>query len=296
MDIRKELHPRNRHKKAYDFESLIAVYHPLEKFVERNEFGTLSIDFFNPYAVKALNKALLIKFYGITYWNIPKNALCPPLPGRADYIHYVAMLEDANGKPFAKKKCHCLDLGVGANCIYPIIGVKEYDWTFVGADINEESLKNAHKIITCNPSLVHKIELRQQMDQNNKFVGMIRNTDFFDLVICNPPFHNSEDQATRNATLKLENLKGETIKEPVRNFGGVSNELWCRGGELGFISDMINESVMFAKNVIWFTSLVSKEKNIMPIISKLKKTGVRDYEILEMAQGTKVSRIVAWRF
>ena len=92
MSERSELHTRNKHNGQYDFSLLTENYPPLKKFVQLNPYGTQTINFFNPQAVKALNKALLISYYGIRYWDIPKNYLCPPIPGRADYIHYIADL------------------------------------------------------------------------------------------------------------------------------------------------------------------------------------------------------------
>ena len=57
-----------------------------------NQFGDESVDFANPAAVKALNRALLRQDYGLDYWDIPAGYLCPPIPGRADYVHYLADL------------------------------------------------------------------------------------------------------------------------------------------------------------------------------------------------------------
>ena len=94
MAERSELHTRNKHNGQYDFSLLTENYPPLRKFVLLNPLGIQTIDFFNPHAVKALNKALLISYYGIRYWDIPKNYLCPPIPGRADYVHYIADLID----------------------------------------------------------------------------------------------------------------------------------------------------------------------------------------------------------
>ena len=94
MAERSELHTRNKHNGQYDFSLLTENYPPLRKFVLLNPLGIQTIDFFNPHAVKALNKALLISYYGIRYWDIPRNYLCPPIPGRADYVHYIADLID----------------------------------------------------------------------------------------------------------------------------------------------------------------------------------------------------------
>ena len=200
MAERNELHTRNKHNGQYDFSLLIENYPPLKKFVSLNPYGTNTINFFDPHAVKALNKALLITYYGIQYWDIPKGYLCPPIPGRADYIHYIADLiqaEEGNRNEGSEenKKSRCLDIGVGANCIYPIIGHTEYGWTFVGSDIDPVSITNARKIVTCNPILAHKIDLRLQKDSKKIFDGIIAPDDYFDVTICNPPFHSSKEEA-----------------------------------------------------------------------------------------------------
>lgn len=247
-----ELHIRNKHNGQYDFLLLIENYPPLKRFVSLNPLGVQTINFFNPQAVKALNKALLISYYGIRYWDIPKQYLCPPIPGRADYIHYIADLiqpdrvandlqteeEDANEQ---KTKCRCLDVGVGANCIYPIIGHTEYGWTFVGSDIDPVSIENARKIVTCNPVLAHKIDLRLQKDSQKIFDGIIMPGEYFDVTICNPPFHSSKEEAEDGTLRKLSSLKGTKVKKVQLNFGGSANELWCEGGEIRFILNMISQ-------------------------------------------------------
>lgn len=329
MAERNELHKRNKHNGQYDFSRLMEEYPPLKKFVAPNAYGTTSIDFFNPQAVKALNKALLISCYGIRYWDIPKNYLCPPIPGRADYIHYIADLIQpeiteyktesgtlkvpktseiltqpkvtespiqAEAATKATRPCRCLDIGVGANCIYPIIGQTEYGWTFIGSDIDPISIDNARKIVTCNPALAHKIELRLQRDSRKIFEGIIAPDEYFDVTICNPPFHSSREEAEDGTLRKLSSLKGKRVTKAQLNFGGNANELWCEGGELRFLLTMIEESRNYRKNCGWFTSLVSKEKNLGKLTAKLKSVGISEHKIIEMHQGTKTSRILAWRF
>lgn len=294
MAERNELHPRNKHNGQYDFALLTASYPPLKKFVSLNPYGAQTINFFNPHAVKALNKALLIGYYGIRYWDIPKNYLCPPIPGRADYIHYIADLIGIGQSETHKRRC--LDIGVGANCIYPIIGCTEYGWTFVGTDIDPVSIENARKIVTCNPVLAHQIELRLQKESRHIFEGILLPDEFFDVTICNPPFHGSAEEAEASTLRKLSSLKGKRIAKAELNFGGRANELWCEGGELRFLLNMIAESSKYRKNCQWFTSLVSKEKNLEKLMVKLKSVNVAEYKIIEMHQGTKTSRILAWRF
>ena len=296
MADKMELHKNNKHQGKYDFPRLIENYQPLKKFVSPNPYGTPTINFFNPQAVKALNKALLITYYGISYWDIPKGYLCPPIPGRADYIHYLADLLQEGNNMGETKPCRCLDIGVGANCIYPIIGHTEYGWTFVGSDIDPVSIENARKIVTCNPVLAHKIELRLQKDSRKILDGIIATEDFFDVTLCNPPFHSSKEAAEEGNLRKLSSLKGKKITKTKLNFGGTSNELWCEGGEVRFLQNMITESRKYQRNCRWFTCLVSKKETLEKLYARLKAVNVAEYRVIPMCQGTKVSRILAWRF
>lgn len=296
MADKMELHKNNKHQGKYDFPRLIENYQPLKKFVSPNPYGTPTINFFNPQAVKALNKALLITYYGISYWDIPKGYLCPPIPGRADYIHYLADLLQEGNNMGETKPCRCLDIGVGANCIYPIIGHTEYGWTFVGSDIDPVSIENARKIVTCNPVLAHKIELRLQKDSRKILDGIIATEDFFDATLCNPPFHSSKEAAEEGNLRKLSSLKGKKITKTKLNFGGTSNELWCEGGEVRFLQNMITESRKYQRNCRWFTCLVSKKETLEKLYARLKAVNVAEYRVIPMSQGTKVSRILAWRF
>lgn len=195
-----------------------------------------------------------------------------------------------------KSAYRCLDIGVGANCIYPIIGHVEYGWMFVGSDIDPISIENARKIVTCNPVLAHKIELRLQKDSRKIFEGIIAPDEYFDVTICNPPFHRSKEEAEEGTLRKLSSLKGEIVKKAKLNFGGNANELWCEGGELRFLLNMIVESRKYRKNCGWFTSLVSKEKNLDKLYAKLKAVEVSEYKVIRMHQGTKSSRILVWKF
>jgi len=86
------LHPRNRHHQRYDLPALCQAHPELQGFITLNPVGEQTIDFANPLAVKALNKALLAHFYAVKHWDIPDGFLCPPVPGRADYIHHLADL------------------------------------------------------------------------------------------------------------------------------------------------------------------------------------------------------------
>ncbi|MDI1315731.1 23S rRNA (adenine(1618)-N(6))-methyltransferase RlmF [Flavobacterium sp.] len=292
------LHPRNLHRFHYDFEQLIAAYPSLKEFVFINEHATETIDFSNPEAVKALNKALLLSNYDIQNWDIPADYLCPPIPGRADYIHYLAdLLADSNDGVIPEGETVVgLDIGIGANCIYPIIGNSVYGWSFVGTDIDEKALQNCKTIIGNNPKLMDAISLQSQIESRFIFKNIILPEDKFTFTICNPPFHNSAEEAEKSALRKVNTLTNTKNSKAILNFGGQNAELWCTGGEIGFITQMIYESAKYPMQCFWFTTLVSKKENLKNIYKILSKVGAVTIKTIDMAQGQKISRIVAWTF
>jgi 23S rRNA (adenine1618-N6)-methyltransferase len=292
------LHPRNLHRFRYDFEQLISSFSELKPFVFINKYDSQTIDFSNPKAVKMLNKAILKHFYGISYWDIPDNYLCPPVPGRADYIHYIADLLALNNRGIIPKGniVKVLDIGVGANCIYPIIGSTTYGWDFVGSDIDPLAVESAEKIVVNNDSLTGKIEIRLQTSQEDIFKGIILSDEIFDVSICNPPFHASLEEATFGTQRKIKNLTGNKYQKPTLNFGGQNAELWCKGGEENFVIKMIKESALIPTKCLWFTSLISKKEHLPNIYKAMKSVKAVEVRTIDMAQGQKISRIVAWTF
>lgn len=292
------LHPRNRHRQRYDFSILTKTCPELSPFVRLNEFDNQTIDFANPEAVLALNRALLKQYYKINYWNIPPGYLCPPIPGRADYIHYLADLLAAsnNGTAPTGDKIKCLDIGVGANCIYPIIGSSEYGWHFVGSDVENTALKSAAIILEKNATLKSKVVLRLQKNDKNILRGIIQKDEKFDVSLCNPPFHSSQTASQEGTLRKLSNLNKKKITKVNLNFGGKSKELWCNGGEEAFIKKMIEESQLFSDSCLWFTTLVAKSEHLKYIYTALNDTKVSEFKTIPMAQGNKTSRFVAWTY
>ena len=290
-----KLHPRNRHQGRYDFARLVRAEPQLAAFLAVNAHGEQGLDFADPAAVKALNRALLTECYGIVRWDIPANSLCPPVPGRADYLHYLADLLAASNQGRIPKKAgvQVLDIGTGANCIYPLLGVSEYQWQFVASDINAASLANAQSILDANPKIAQQISLRLQTSANAIFKNITLDDEWFDLSMCNPPFHTSLAEAREGTLRKWQNLGKEKSS---LNFGGQDAELWCAGGELAFIQRMIKESCAISTRCFWFTTLVSKSTNLPGIYAALKQAKVTDFKTMAMSQGQKQSRLVAWTF
>ncbi|KGK42675.1 23S rRNA methyltransferase [Nitrincola sp. A-D6] len=307
--VLKGLHPRNLHNQGYDFPALVKSHPALAPHVKPNAYGDLSIDFADPLAVKTLNAALLNRYYNIVGWDIPEGALCPPIPGRADYIHYMADLLGAEpglgsglNPGLEQPSIKLLDIGTGANGIYPLLACQIYGWQCVGSDINTQSLENVTRIIAKNPTLKDRFTLRRQPDKNHMFEGIIQAGEFFDVSVCNPPFHASLDDALKGSQLKINNLarsrgvQNATAESPTLNFGGLGAELWCKGGEQLFLKKLVRESQMYSTQCRWFTSLVSKADTVKPLKKLISKLGAVDIREIEMKQGNKITRVLAWTF
>ncbi|WP_267407799.1 23S rRNA (adenine(1618)-N(6))-methyltransferase RlmF, partial [Pseudomonas sp. GM_Psu_2] len=271
----------------------------LRPFVAPTPRGNLSIDFTDPQAVRALNRALLALHHGVRDWDIPADFLCPPIPGRADYLHHLAdLLAEGNGGRIPRgESTRLLDVGTGANGVYPLIGFKEYGWHFVGSDIAPTALDAFGRTLAANPDCAAAIELRLQPEPQAIFAGILQPGERYAATLCNPPFHASPDDAVRGSQRKWKNLGKTTGKQvPLLNFGGQAAELWCPGGEAAFIDRMIRESRACARQVGWFTCLVSKASNLPPLQAALRREQAGEVRVVAMAQGQKQSRFLAWRF
>lgn len=295
--VKADFHRRNKHQGQYDFVALCKANPGLKQFVIENIHGIETVDFTNSEAVLALNKALLFDHYNLKFWDIPEGFLCPPIPGRAEYIHRVAdVLAGSNfGSVPEGNDVKCVDIGVGANAIYSLIGHCEYGWSFVGSDVDDTALESAKEIFKQNGFSEH-LKVKKQGRDRDMLYGIIEKIEKIDLVVCNPPFHASAAAALEGNKRKNKNLGIETNSEEKLNFGGQSNELFCPGGEKQFVSKLIKESKNFADNVFWFSSLVSKKDNVRDFEKAIKKLGATDHRVINMAQGNKNSRVVMWTF
>lgn len=293
------MHNRNKHINGYDLQKLKTANKNLSKHIIQNN-NRSTIDFANPSSVLELNKALLLSDYKLKYWQILPNSLCPAIPGRADYIHHLADLlsKENNGEIPTGKEIKILDIGTGSSIVYPIIGAQEYNWDFIGTEIDRSSIHQAEVNVNKNIWLKKKIKLRFQDNREKILEGIIFPEDKFDAIMCNPPFFKSREDNWTTSTKKFQNLKkNKDLQTPtVQNFAGHPNELWCPGGEQAFVTTLINESKKYQKQLKWITTLVSNKDHLKPLIAVLEYNKAAKVEIIEMTQGQKKMRILAWRW
>lgn len=286
------MHPENPHKNGYNISALLKVNPALTPYVFINEHGVQTIDFSNKYAVIQLNTGLLLQHYNLKSYRIPEGYLCPPIPGRLDYLLHVKDIL-VTEKGILPTQIKGLDIGSGANGIYPILGASFYKWQMVGADIDPLAVSHSQEIIKETKALQPYIEIRLQKENAHIFKGIVKEGEYFDFSMCNPPFYSSQQEADKATLKKTKNL--HSTASVARNFGGTSNELWCNGGEALFIKRMIKQSVTIKNQVGIFTTLVSRKHNLPKLQKQLHKIGATHTTIV-MAQGNKVSHILVWQF
>ncbi|MDQ7988894.1 MAG: 23S rRNA (adenine(1618)-N(6))-methyltransferase RlmF [Candidatus Dactylopiibacterium sp.] len=292
------LHPRSLHRQPYDFVALSAAHPALAAFVHTVRSGEASIDFADPAAVRALNAALLAHHYGIRHWSLPPGYLCPPIPGRADYLHVLADLlaEDNAGQIPRGPAVRGLDVGTGANAIYPLLGQALHGWRFLATELDTGAIRHARALLTAHEHSPGALELRAQTHADDVLANTLRRDERLDFTLCNPPFHASAEQAAAGSLRKRRNLGLARPDVAELNFAGRHHELWCEGGERAFIARMIAQSLPLAGHVLWFSTLVSQRDALTGVLRNLARHDAAAVRVLEMAQGQKRSRAVAWSF
>ncbi len=303
------MHPKSRYAGPHDFPDLARHVPALADHFVTTPDGRMSLNFADPKAVRLLNQALLVRDYGLKHWAIPPGNLCPGVPGRLNYIHAIndllkekaaqtLLLSGAEVQDTEKLKnqgIYGLDVGTGASLIYPILGLKEYGWRMVGTDVDATSLKVAGAIAKFNPGLEKNIIVRKQPDKRTIFRNAILPGEYFDFTMCNPPFFETEQKAQEAAELKWKKLGVKTSNSPTLNFGGQANELWTEGGEPAFLRKMINESTKFARQVGWFTTLVSKKGYLEIAETEFRRHSISETKVIGIGHGGKLRRILCWR-
>merc|ERR1740130_1031884 len=261
------VHPRNKYfENQPDFAALSLRYKSFATHVKDNG-KHCSIDFKNPESVKCLNQTLLLHDFNIK-WDMPTTNLCPPIPGRCDYVHWVEdLLKDrekcTSFTPHPEGKVRGVDVGTGSSVIFPLLALalhRDENWSFVASDIDPISVDWAKKNVQAN-DFSDRIDVRL-VKQSCSLLGLIGGDDgVFDFTMCNPPFFSSTQEA-------------EEKKNPKNNRKATSYELVCEGGEEAFVEKMVRDSLVLKKKVWWYTSMIGKKGTLKRLLRLLRENNV----------------------
>lgn len=225
---------------------------------------------------------------------------------------------------------HILDIGTGATAIYPLLGCAiDPDWVFTGTDIDAASLDNARKIVE-NPrnngcdhggdssskgsrrprsrlirdwplNLASRITLLLRSEEDTLIPLNSRCVDradrdhardnaqpMYTATMCNPPFYSSAQE--------MQDSLDKKSLPPNGACSGTATEMICAGGEVAFVSRLIDESTSLRERVRWYTSMVGKMSSIAPLVDHLKQRGVQNYGISAFVQGSTRRWVLIWSF
>ncbi|XP_054785659.1 uncharacterized protein LOC129292150 isoform X2 [Prosopis cineraria] len=274
---RPTIHPRNKYSEnPPDFAQLASLYPTFQPFVYYSHDGRPNIDWTDFNATRELTRVLLLHDHSLNWW-IPDGQLCPTVPNRSNYIHWVEDLLSSDIIPHTSStgdKVRGFDIGTGANCIYPLLGASLLGWSFVGSDVTDVAIEWASRNVHSNPHISDLIEIRKAESNEN--------------AVSVEACHNGE--LLCNETLEAAGLNPKT------SCGGSREEMVCPGGEKAFITRIIEDSAALRHSFRWYTSMVGRKSNLKYLISKLWANGVTIVRTTEFVQGKTCRWGLAWSF
>lgn len=107
--------------------------------------------------------------------------------------------------------------------------------------------------------------------------------------MCNPPFYSSK------ADLEASYANKDTPPSAICT--GAEVEMICEGGDVGFVMQMVEESMILQTKVQWYTSMFGKLSSAYKIVDRLKELGISNWAVACLRAGNKTKRwAVAWSF
>ena len=266
-----------------DFLILIKEFPELKKYIikkDQNDLeGEFSFDWSNKNLSLLITKSILNYYFNIKYYHVPKGFLIPPIPSRINYLNLIQSLIN----DIKEENIIGIDIGTGANIIYPILGNSIYNFKFVCSEINNEAYNNA-KIILQNNNLEKNINLIKQNNKNNIFIGVLNQENKYTFSMCNPPYYDYEQE------IKIEDKKRDTEF----NF----EEVYCKNGELGFFQRYFEESICYKKNIFLNTILIGKKSNAEIIYDKINTylSIIKKCNMTKIKTGNNTRYVIYWSF
>nr|XP_019539786.2 U6 small nuclear RNA (adenine-(43)-N(6))-methyltransferase-like [Aedes albopictus] len=289
MSMNKFMHPRNIYRQRPDFRALVKQYPELTAVTTVDLNGKLKLDYKDRKALQLLTSCLLKRDYGLQV-DLPPDKLVPTLPLRLNYILWLEDLEEALGWK-NRAEVRGLDIGCGASCIYPLLGVvhSKRRWRMVGLELLEDSVLVARANVERN-GLQACIEVVQQKSEDGSVLKQfMEGRENFDFCMCNPPFFDDDEGTTHKD-------RTDQRKEPPNAVTGSDKELRIDGGELRFLERIIDESLELKERITVYTSMIGHKKNFEEILRIMKRRSISNVTTTRFCQGNTTRWGVAWSF
>jgi 23S rRNA A1618 N6-methylase RlmF len=300
------MHPRNRYYlQRPDFAKLGAKYPELGKYLCINAYGSAQLKWDDPKAMVELCRALLSEDFGVQ-WSMPLHALCPTVPSRLNYLLWIEDLLALSSHHPSSAPNNCdqqivgIDIGTGASCIYPLLGVAELGWRFIATEVDPESARSARENVALN-AWQDRIDVREVMPATSEITtdagsadasnvapildGLLQPMERAHFCMCNPPFFDMDEIPRNNLAIR-----------PHERCAATMNEQCTPGGEVGFIRRMIADSLALRERIGWYTSLIGRKSSLPLVLRHLRNSGAMHVRTTQIVQGTQWRWAVAWSF
>ncbi|KAI2794133.1 RNA N6-adenosine-methyltransferase METTL16 [Penicillium oxalicum] len=278
---------RSLYKSEIDFAALALQSRDFAKHLRFDD----QLDFHDEAAVRQLTISLLEHDFSLRV-DLPKNRLCPPVPNRLNYIIWIQDLLDTSTAGVRDgydpdRGVVGLDVGTGCCSIYPLLGCKVRPrWRFIATDIDEQNLQTARANVSRN-GLDSRIKIIKSTADAPLFALDTFEQDTLDFTMCNPPFYASEQDMLSSAESKS--------YVPFSACTGAAVEMIVAGGEVAFVTRMIEESRQLRHRVQWYSSMLGKLSSVTTLVELLIKYDNNNYAVTEFVQGSKTKRwALAW--
>ena len=298
---RSKMHERNRYRECPPDFVLLASTRPglRQHLVGHGAWATLNWQ--EPVACIELTKALLEADFGLS-WDLPVDRLCPTIPQKLNYIHWVEDLVSLSPEA-AGSSVRGIDVGTGASCIYPLLGAAMHpEWRFVATEVDPRSHASATANVARN-GLQTRIAVRTAdpaaatvlrgpwLDEPSAGAAASAADDDagttpllqqrYTFCMCNPPFFTSMDEAASNPSTAC---RGQEI------------EMVTPGGEVAFVGRMIEDSMHLREEIRWYTSMLGRKNSLRELLAKLRQAGIVNVRTTEFFQGKTTRWAIAWSF
>ncbi|KAG5346198.1 MET16 methyltransferase, partial [Acromyrmex charruanus] len=282
MSVKQYIHPRNKYKRSPDYKQLAVLYPEFREIAIMDFTGRVRIDFKERRSLHVLTETLLKHDFDL-HVNIPADNLNPAIPLR---LNYILWMEDLmTHSKLEMEKVTGIDIGTGAVCIYALLLAKIYKCQVIGTEIGKESVEHAQKCIKKN-KLQDLIKIIT-VNSDRIFKDVIQDNRVYDFSMCNPPFFESEDDGFE---------KVEKVLPPRNAPTGNDSELKTEGGEIGFVTKMIEESVEMGDRIKIYSTMIGKKADLTGLRQLLRSKNIKNMTWTEFCQGHTTRWGLAWSF
>lgn len=258
----------------------------------------------------ALTRALLRTHLDLQLPYLEENHLCPPVPNRFFYLHWIhtELLSSGSGHHNQQQRMG-LDIGSGATAIYSLLAAKFFCCRMVTTEIDANAAAMAQKNVeaNCLSSQIHVAHvppshsqdpsslspggpLERSMVAVEKYLAQCPSPPHMtvDFVMTNPPFY---DPST------MEHVNPRAGDGRARTAMTVSEGSYP-GGEIGFVTEMIADSLRLGherQSPRWFSSMLGKKTSLTLLQKTLTHVlGPAHVRVTEYGPGQYTRWFLAW--